>query len=542
MNRQCTGSALPSLPRRRPGAAVGDVVLEWTGADATWLQQALRLTNEAFAERLGCSPRAVAKWHADPGIVLRLEMQQALDIALARAEADERNRFDTLRAPPSQPVDLEGAAIEEWGRRLAEARHLHGAIRWLSDRGDDTGPPVAERIIAQAARRARGVTAWHTHPAAAEPGRSAVECLRAFYRNGIGDHGFLDVTVGGTTLTTSMLVHDAWLHLAQDLDGRRDRFRYDPSPPPEPPSSADLTAAAVDRIGDVLVDDTRFVDGEIYRLTRLDVGPDGLEADFGTGSFARYALTWDLLESETATAAVLPHPQASLPLREHLLPDVASILNPATRLCMGGVLALAAFARPATNRHPADYVLLVQERGERVVNASRRLAVVPKCFHEPAGDPGEDADIRQSLVRELEEELLGREELDTTVGAPALAVPLHPTRLTEPTRWLLDHDAMRLELTAFGFNVVSGNFEMPCLVQVTDDGFWTAYGGSVVANWEVARLRRVSSMDPDALARLIEDPAWSSEGLYAFVAGLLRLAHLDPARVRLPPLTMGVTR
>jgi hypothetical protein len=102
--------------------------------------------------------------------------------------------------------------------------------------------------------------------------------------------------------------------------------------------------------------------------------------------------------------------------------------------------------------------------------------------------------------------------------------------------------ALRLELTAFGFNVVSGNFELPCLVQVADEEFWQVHGGAVVANWEVARLRRVSSMDSAGLARLIHDPAWSSEGLYAFVAGLLRLAQVDPSRVRLPHLEMGVTR
>jgi hypothetical protein len=521
--------------------AMGDVVIEWSPLDAGHLQRAMRLTNEAFAERLGSAVRTVAKWHANPQIHLTLEMQQALDVMLTRASPDEQERFHALRVPASPAAPGSDAGLEEWGRRLAEARHLHSAMQWLNQRGQPPSQPVAERVIAHAARRAREATTRHTDVAKGEVGSDAVGSLRSFYLNGIGDHGFLDVIVDATRIPTSMLVHEGWLGLAQDLDEPSERFRYDPAAASAPTGDAALDAAAVARLGDVLVDGTRFTDGELYRLTRVAVGPTGLEADFGTGSFAQYALTWDLLESETLNATRSGTPPA-LPLRRRMLPDVASVLDPGSRLCMGGVLALTAFARAATDRHPADYVLLVQERGDKVVNASRRLAVVPKCFHEPAGDPGEDADIRQSLVREFEEELLGREELDTTVPGAALAEPLHPTRLTEPARWLIQRGALRLELTAFGFNVVSGNFELPCLVQVADEEFWQVHGGAVVANWEVARLRRVSSMDSAGLARLIHDPAWSSEGLYAFVAGLLRLAQVDPSRVRLPHLEMGVTR
>lgn len=520
---------------------MGDVVLEWSPADACRLQRALRLTNEAFADRLGSAVRTVAKWHANPLMRLTLEMQQALDVMLIQASADEQERFHVLRTQASTPGPSRDDGLEEWGRRLAEARHLHGAIQWLTRREESPGRPVVDRVIAYAAGRARGATSRHAGAGDAEPGADAVETLRSFYRNGFGNHGFLDVLVDGMRIPTSMLVEEQWLGLVQDLDAPSTRFRYDPTPAPVPPLGATLTAAAVDRIGDVLVDETRFFDGELYRLARVAVGPMGLEADFGTGSFAQYALTWDLLESETIAAPSLGTPE-DLPLRRRLLPDVASVLDPASRLCMGGVLALTAFARAATDRHPADYVLLVQERGDQVVNTSRRLAVVPKCFHEPAGDPAEDVDIKQSLVREFEEELLGRAELDTTVGGAALAAPLHPSRLSEPMRWLSQHGLVRMELTAFGFNVMSGNFELPCLVQVADEGFWQAHGGAVVANWEVARLRRVSSMDAGGLARLIRDPAWSSEGLYAFVAGLLRLAQVDPSRVRLPHLEMGVTR
>lgn len=46
-----------------------------------------------------------------------------------------------------------------------------------------------------------------------------------------------------------------------------------------------------------------------------------------------------------------------------------------------------AIARPADPlRGPVDYVHLVRERSGHVVDTARRLAVVPKGFHEPLTD------------------------------------------------------------------------------------------------------------------------------------------------------------
>ena len=107
--------------------------------------------------------------------------------------------------------------------------------------------------------------------------------------------------------------------------------------------------------------------------------------------------------------AILPEP-GSLPLRDRYLPDLASVLGVADRLCAGGALALCAFARPADPyRGPADYALLLQERSGDVVNAARQLAVIPKGFHQPLADFCGDAKIAATLRREMEEELFGRD-------------------------------------------------------------------------------------------------------------------------------------
>ena len=55
-----------------------DLVTGWTGRAACALQDALRLSNESFAEHLGIGVRTVASWHQKSGLRPRPEMQQIL--------------------------------------------------------------------------------------------------------------------------------------------------------------------------------------------------------------------------------------------------------------------------------------------------------------------------------------------------------------------------------------------------------------------------------------------------------------------------------
>jgi 8-oxo-dGTP pyrophosphatase MutT (NUDIX family) len=84
-------------------------VHKWTGRAACTLQAALRMTNESFAAHLGTAVRTVAMWHQRPDRVPSVELQQALDTALERADQGVRTRFATSggTAPdlPSSPLD-----------------------------------------------------------------------------------------------------------------------------------------------------------------------------------------------------------------------------------------------------------------------------------------------------------------------------------------------------------------------------------------------------------------------------------------------------
>jgi 8-oxo-dGTP pyrophosphatase MutT (NUDIX family) len=70
-----------------------DVVDQWTGRHACALQFALRMTHDDLAQALGVARRTVASWHERPGMILRTELQRALDTAYERASDSEKIRF-----------------------------------------------------------------------------------------------------------------------------------------------------------------------------------------------------------------------------------------------------------------------------------------------------------------------------------------------------------------------------------------------------------------------------------------------------------------
>jgi len=141
----------------------------------------------------------------------------------------------------------------------------------------------------------------------------------------------------------------------------------------------------------------------------------------------------------------------------------------------------------------------------------------------------------------MEEELLGRPELDTTDHEQLSADPMHFTRLSGPMRWLTDHSdqhAWRTECVGFGINAMSGNYEFASLIVIDDERWWSLYGGAVEANWEAHGLRRYSSRDANTLADLISSPEWSNEGIFAFIQGIRRLRQIGGKRVTLPPIEL----
>lgn len=528
-----------------------DLVTGWTGRTACALQAALRMSNEAFAEHLGVAVRTVSGWHQKPTLVPRSEMQQLLDTALEQASPAVKARFAHLvngaaETEPTDPsVDHQAAADAEL--RLQTDPNIGAALEWLDEHAG-WAPGTSRRDVAsRLARLDVGELHSRAHRRGRVDQRDIAQVLSRYYGDGTAGHGRYTARFGGDTeAETSILTSADWLDLECPLIAARDRLTVASAVNREMSLDADSAGRAAQRLAETLAMGTKLVDMPLYRLLDVDVSRGSLRGSVGVTRFVEYAVTMDLLEGELidAIAAGADTAHKALPLRDQYLPDIASVVDVSSRLCAGGPLALCAIARPASPfRGEADYVLLVQERSGNVLNAARRLAVIPKGFHQPMTDLRTDAQVGATLRREVEEELFGRDDIDNTVGDQRTADPMHPSRLSEPMRYLLERpDALRMECTGFGLNLVSGNFEFPCLIVIDDEEFWSRYGGQVEANWESASagLRQYSSLDSDLLDELVRDVAWSNEGLFALLQGLRRLRQIGGDRVSLPPVEWEV--
>ncbi|WP_433869265.1 transcriptional regulator [Saccharopolyspora sp. CA-218241] len=345
------------------------------------------------------------------------------------------------------------------------------------------------------------------------------------------------VNDGRRDITTSLLTRHDWLDLACPLGQGHDHLSLSTAPGGSRASGSGVDHA-VRRLAEAAALGVRVANAPLYRLLDIDVGGGTIAGSAGLAPFAEYAATLDVLEKElidSISEGTSPQP-AALPLRDRYLPDLASVLDLSSRLCAGGILALCAIARPADPyRGNRDYALLIQQRSDHVLNAARRLSVIPKGFHQPMTDVHADAQLRTTLLREMEEELFGRTEVDNTMDVSRAAAPLHPGRFSAPMQWLTERpDRMRMECTGFGLNLVSGNFEFACLIVIDDEEFWDRYGGQVEANWEASGLRLYSTLDDQLVGELIADESWSNEGVFALLQGIRRLREVGDDRVSLP--------
>jgi len=527
------------------------VVDRWTGEKTSALRHAYRMTIEAFAQHLGASVRTVANWEAKPEIVLSATMQEILDTALHQASEQTKQRFSMLsdERPRRAGVSDDAQRVEHGGTeassKLDTDRDIATALEWL-DRKQGYPDITARQLVTEElanfdhvqmkdrARRRGRVSQ-----------REVADALSTYYEDGFDEHSMYRTSYGSDTeAVASILCRSTWLDLGIGLAPERDRLTLISTAHDDgSPMDSEPAERVRHHLVEIVASGRRVVDSPLYRLLSIDLDRGRIDGTVGMTTFMDYALTMDMLEGELldAIAAGLPTMPGTLPLRDRYLPDVAAVLDFQGRLCAGGALALCAIARPASRsrRGEADYLLLIQERSGNVLNAAGRLAVIPKGFHEPLVNYQDDAQLSATLLREMEEELFGRDDVDNTTGSQRHADPMHQSRLSEPMRWLLDTghgERLRMECTGFGLNLVSGNFEFANLIVIDDPDFWVRYGGHIQANWESSGVRQYSSMSRGLLTDLIRDQSWSNEGLFALLQGLRRLREIGGDRVDIPTI------
>jgi hypothetical protein len=465
--------------------------------------------------------------------------------------------------PDDAEPEPEDAQQEGPARRAPTIRSVE-FMEWIAEHSGASFHEVYDRLAARIWQFQRIPEPERRHRAylrARVTREQIATALAEYYPTPLAEGcAFYQVLVDDVSLPTTVLTRPEWLRAQVQLGTEAERFEYvSPSAAPDPVQRLgdDALAAAIDRLAEAELSDTVLTNDPVYRLLRVAVDHEHLDAAVTLMPFADYALTMDLLESELVDAlveqpalgpAATRRSRPSLPLRDAHLPSILHALDVGRRVCAGGPVALLAAARPAgsVGRKQADYALLVQERSPRVLNAVGKLAVIPKAFHQPTVEPAAEANLSTSLQRELEEELLGREELGNLSGHDFRKIdPLHADLLSPPLRWLLerrDSSSYRVECVGFGINLLSGNYEFACLILIEDEEWWRRFGSLIEANWEIERIRLYSSLDAGGLRDLMLDPRWSNEGLFAFGQGLRRLAELDTTqRVAAPRIEVGVS-
>ncbi|MFL6118776.1 transcriptional regulator [Actinophytocola sp.] len=444
-----------------------------------------------------------------------------------------------LLAPPAEAVPVVVDLGEEPvpGSGGVHAEQLRDLAGWLPD---STRQRVAARLESLDLGRLRDRGARLR-----SVGRSQLAgALAGYYAGSVTPYGLYGADVDGQSVLTSVLTRPEWVDLTVALTSDTDRIVL---------ADVELDTVgridhvsdheAVDQLAEAAAFGVRMTNRPLYRLLDVDIRDGVITGSVGLAHFGVYALTMNLLEGELADVLVAGR-SGELPLRDRHMPDLAAVLDLNSRLCAGGVAGLCAIARPAdVYRGPADYALLVQERSGQVINAAGRLAVIPKGFHEPLNDVRADAPIGATLRREMEEELFGRVDVDSTANVSRAAVPMHPGRLSAPMHWLLDAPGrLRTECTGFGLNLVSGNYEFAGLVVVDDEEFWSRFAGDIESNWESSGLRLYSSLDRALISKLVMDESWTNEGLFAFLQGLRRLREIGGSRVDLPDVEVTSRR
>lgn len=220
--------------------------------------------------------------------------------------------------------------------------------------------------------------------------RTLTERIRTYYADDTSSSPlrFATVELQSHSIPLSILTSHDWIDTCIDLSrDERSELVLDADTAIEPRLSL---GSVLRRIAECEQGGCSIIDAPVYRLLDVDVEPGGqLTTRYALSSFFEYALTLDLLERELAEAASSDNPR--MPLRGRYLPSLSAIADVKARLCVGGPLALFAAARPASLgwRGEPDYVLLIQQRSDQVLNARHSLAVIPKALSSARGRAGD---------------------------------------------------------------------------------------------------------------------------------------------------------
>ena len=340
-------------------------------------------------------------------------------------------------------------------------------------------------------------------------------------------------TVGGGAVSTWLAGRPHWRGMGLSTQSLLPSAKFVPLERVRP----EITEVEVaPYLADIVRSKAQNWDNPIFRLLLAEFNGGNAETEFASDTYLRYRFTTGLMREEVfewaAGTESFDSRRPRLPLRERWLPTGSTLANYRERICAGGVNVLVALARPEPDN---DYALFLHQRSRQVSEGRDDLSVIPMGYHESMHNPALEVDPAFSVFRELYEELFGgREE----VRGKAFARPRFFYRGNAPLEWLRANSAsFELVLTAFGINLLQGNYDFAYILAVEDTSFWSEFGPDLILNWESAHgkgLDLVSSQDADGLRERLQATHWAGSALMTFVEGLKFLAGRHPEGIRLP--------
>ncbi len=362
-----------------------DVVAIWTGAMAAALQTATRLSQEAFAARLGVGVRTVAKWHAKPEAQLRPATSEILDRVLIDADEPTRRRFVLLISSPPTRIDRRPDRI------LPVHASPEAVVATSQQQWEEVRRYLRDRGIGLAARAA------DLYPRDLRVGE-----LPALSR----PSWMPDKPVPIEAIDLSWRDHAAEPRFTgQEAEAR-------PTLPLRSPGNAFARYSTAIRY---IRPPALFENRHSYRLLDLAWHDGRGTMTFGLSSFFEKLDVGEPLSHEAALAELagaLDWP--SLPFRS-LIGDPFDLQR---RPVNPGISTLTLRQDRATGR--ASFFLL-QRNPDHVTNG-RHYSLLPAGEFQPASiaadSIGEDLDLWRNIVREYSEEMLGQPEHDGSSGVP----------------------------------------------------------------------------------------------------------------------------
>lgn len=422
-------------------------VAVWTGAKAEALRQAIRLSQEAFAERLGMSTRTVARWHAQPDVELRAATSDYLDTLLASVDAPARARFGALLDDSNG--DQSKLLIASDHRPTPDEAVEADQERWKSTRA---------YLIDNGIQLAAKASALYDYPPLTSPALALSTPLWTPHR---------PIPLTDVKLTWNPSPP------APKITGEEPEART--ALPLRAPGHAFSRYSAAIRY---LRPPTLFENRHSYRLLAADLTGPSPHLEFGLSTF------FDKLD----VAEPLAHEAAAAEQQSHLgwpsLPFRSLITDPfdlATRPVNPGIATLT--IRNDTTTGTKTFPLL--RRNPANVTNGRHYSLLPAGEFQPADIAPQsitnDLDLWHNIVREYSEEALGYPEHD---GSSSTPIDYQGWRFYRDMTAARDQGTLRIYVLGIALDALTLNATILTAAIIDHEAFDVLFRDLVTANPE----------------------------------------------------------